>query len=75
MYEETTTLTKVLASLSRSLGVAKEVIPIYQDTKPILKNAQNIYQIIKGRAKEAPKTKDDEIQKEKTDHNSPKFFI
>jgi len=73
MYEETNALSKVLSGLSRGLGIANQVIPIYQDTKPLVKNAQDVYQIIRGKAKVNEKTND--IPKEKTDDNSPKFFI
>lgn len=36
-------LFKVLSGVSKTLNIAKNVIPIYKDTKPLVTNVKNIY--------------------------------
>lgn len=80
---------KVLTGISRTLGVANQVIPLYQQTKPLFKNARSAYNVIKDINKNPrSKVKPNPIQKntpkqsvpalkEKAiiTNNSPQFFI
>ena len=76
---------KVLTGISKTLGVANQVIPLYQQTKPLFKNARNAYNIIKDINKN-PKIKQEtkvqstpqtvpELKKRTITNNSPQFFI
>ena len=75
-------LTKILAGLSKTLNVANRVIPIYQDTIPLIKNAKNIYSLFKDKSnnlasdnkniKKIEHPKKDTI---KVNDNNPQFFI
>ncbi|MDD2504816.1 MAG: hypothetical protein PHF21_00920 [Bacilli bacterium] len=38
----------VLSGISKTLGVAKEVIPLWQQTKPLIRNAKTAYTLIKN---------------------------
>ena len=73
-------LTKILSGISKTLNIANRVIPIYQDTKPLLKNAKNIYDLFKDHTNNLITTKDTNIiskEKEpinKVQNNGPQFF-
>ncbi len=41
-------LFKILSGVSKTLNIAKNVIPIYKDTKPLVVNAKNIYKSLKN---------------------------
>ena len=77
------TFTKVLIGISKTLGVAREVIPLWQQTKPLVKNVRNAYGLIKSSNNKKSKSdtnqaKIKKITKEKTiisKNNSPQFFI
>jgi len=72
---------KFLSGLSRTLGVANQVIPLVEQTRPLFKNAKNAYKVIKN----IPIKKNDKVtveknyvpipQEKKTTNNSPQFFI
>jgi hypothetical protein len=42
------TITKIINGLSKSLNVANNIIPIYEQTKPMIENARNIIKKIKN---------------------------
>ena len=75
------TFGKVLSTISRTLGVANQVIPLYQQTKPLFANARSAYNIIKGINKPVLPSKEKKVlstpvKQEKTIvNNSPQFFI
>jgi len=79
--ESVFTIGKVLSGLSRSLGIAREVIPLYEQTKPLFKNAKKAYNILKDKTpikierKPIKKLDIPELQEKKTINNSPQFFI
>ena len=78
---------KVLTGISKTLGVANQVIPLYQQTKPLFKNARSAYNVIKDfnkNPKVKSETKSKVVQqknysepgpKERAINNSPQFFI
>lgn len=41
------TLTKVLGGISKTLSVANQVIPLYQQAKPMIKNAKTVLSVLK----------------------------
>ena len=41
------TFTKVLSGLSKTLSIANQVIPIYQQAKPLIQNARGAMKLIK----------------------------
>ena len=43
----------ILNGVNRTLGIANQVIPLWQQTKPLINNAKTAYQFFKQR----PKTK------------------
>lgn len=40
------TLAKVLSGLSKSINIAKEVIPLYESLKPMIRGAKNLPKIL-----------------------------
>ena len=42
------TLSKVLSSLSKTLGVANQIIPLWEQSKPIFKNVRSAYNLLSG---------------------------
>ena len=71
---------KILSGLAKTLGVANQVIPLYQQTKPLFKNARTAYELVKGfsspvtKKKIVPAQKNNE-QKRVITSNNPQFFI
>lgn len=47
---------RILSGLSKTLNIAKNVIPIYKDTKPVVNNLKNFYKTIKSPTKNANNT-------------------
>ena len=44
---KTFTWAKVLAGMSKTLGVVNEVIPIYKEARPMIQNARNTFNVLK----------------------------
>ena len=40
------TLAKVLSGLSKTINIAKEVIPLYESVKPMIRGAKNLPKIL-----------------------------
>lgn len=40
-------LTKVLGGISRGLSIANQVIPLYQQAKPMIQNAKKVMSVLK----------------------------
>lgn len=40
------TLAKVLSGLSKTINIAKEVIPLYENVKPMIRGAKNLPKIL-----------------------------
>ncbi|MDD2409373.1 MAG: hypothetical protein PHD03_01475 [Bacilli bacterium] len=81
-YNNAISLGKILSGLSKTLGIANQVIPLYQQTKPLVKNVRSAYNLIKTNNKisnSEPKIIKNNIKpKEKTityPDNSPQFFL
>lgn len=81
-------LVKVLGGISKTLNVANQLIPIYNQAKPLISNARNILGVLKdfNQPKENStnnnkviETTDYEIKKEESinssNFNNPTFFI
>lgn len=79
------TFSKVLGGISKTLSIANQVIPLYQQAKPMINNAKTIMSVLKGLNKKETqnqptnKTTEKETQniekKELTDFkNAPSFF-
>ena len=79
-------MTKILANFSKTLGIAKEIIPIINDYKPLLNNFKNIYGIITKTNDNDKNIKSESIKEVKKEtpkkgkrtieySNSPRFFI
>ena len=47
---------RILSGLSKTLNIAKNVIPIYKDTKPVVNNLKSFYKTIKSPTKNANNT-------------------
>lgn len=50
------TLTKVLGGISKTLNIANQVIPLYQQAKPMIHNAKTILSVLKDVNKPANTT-------------------
>ena len=42
------TLSKVIGGVSKTLNIAKQIIPLYMQAKPMISNARNAFKIAKG---------------------------
>ncbi len=40
-------LGKIISGITKTLGVANQVIPIYKEVKPMISNAKNMFSIVK----------------------------
>lgn len=76
--------TKILGGISKTLNVANQLIPLYNQAKPIISNARNILGVLKEfNSKDSVSNKniiesnDYQIKKEDNSSNSnnPTFFI
>jgi len=79
------TFGKVLTGISKTLSIANQVIPLYQQAKPMINNAKTILTAIKGIKFDNPKNSEitkeltiksntnGNIEKAKT-NNNPVFF-
>ena len=77
----------VLSGISKTLGVAREVIPLWQQTKPLISNMRTAYTLIKNvntknstvsnRNNKANETIKKQLQQKTIikANNSPQFFI
>ncbi|MDD4187226.1 MAG: hypothetical protein PHX04_00400 [Bacilli bacterium] len=69
----------ILSGLNKTLGVAKEVIPLIQQTKPLINNVRTAYSLIKD--VNLQKTLPEVIPKKEVEKtivkssNSPQFFV
>ena len=79
------TFGKVLNGISKSLSIANQVIPLYQQAKPMINNAKTIMEVLKGNkndnisnnkqhAKEKNIPEEIEYPKILKQTNSPTFF-
>lgn len=78
------TFSKVLSGISKSLNIANQVIPLYQQAKPMIKNAKTIMSVLKdfnpqekNKANNIikPKESNNEIEiKPQNIKNGPMFF-
>ncbi len=41
------TFGKVISGITKTLGVANQIIPIYKEVKPMISNAKNMFSIVK----------------------------
>lgn len=83
LNEGATILNKILSTASKSLGIAGQLIPLYQDSEPIIKAVRSVYSNLKENKKILPKElikgekkKENPIQEQKEKvNNNPQFFI
>ncbi len=76
------TLAKVLSGLSKTINIAKEVIPLYESVKPMIGSAKNLPKILNAlnrgsKVKETPKEVNSSIIKTTIKSsliNNPTFF-
>jgi len=82
-YQSGLNFSKFLSGVSKTLGVANQVIPIYEQTKPLFSNVRKAYNLIKinnNLPRNKVETKEENlIPKPKRTitkkDNSPQFFI
>ena len=74
------TLAKVLSGLSKSINIAKEVIPLYESVKPMIRGAKNLLKILNTLNKDYKKKETNEKYStikttiESSLINNPTFF-
>lgn len=68
------TLGKVLGGISKGLTIANQVIPLYQQAKPMITNARKVMSIVKE-FKAAPEAKTTTQSSTTKVNNSPKTTI
>lgn len=84
MVQNGLTLTRVLGGISRTLSIANQIIPIYEQAKPMIGNARKMMNVLReftASNNETPKPKqtiDVTPEKKNTTNsilsNSPQFF-
>ena len=52
MSEGAVILEKILSSVSRGLGIAGQLIPLYQESEPLIKGARELYNNLKDKKKD-----------------------
>ena len=69
-------LTKIIGGISKTLNVANQVLPLYQQLKPIISNAKDITKIINilNGPDSKSKTNNNLEQKKVSNQNLPTFF-
>lgn len=84
MVPKAFSFTKILGGISKTLNVANQLIPLYNQAKPIISNARNILGVLKEfnskdsvNNKNTIESNDYQIKKEDNSSNSnnPTFFI
>lgn len=83
-------LSKVISGISKTLSIANQVIPIYQQTKPMINNARNAFRVLKEFTKPSSNTENKSIINDKipekvssknekiessSNYNNPIFFL
>ncbi len=64
-------LTKIIGGISKTLQVANQIIPLYYKTKPLIKNARNVFSILKTTSSKKEENQK-KIETNKTDTTSLK---
>lgn len=59
-------LTRVLSGISKTLNIAREIIPIYEQTKPMIQNAKKTFLLLK----EVKPSSNKSINTSKTNQNN-----
>lgn len=73
-------LMKVISGISKTLSIAQQAIPIYEQTKPMIANARKAFSVIKElnipKKNDSPK-QNAVIKKERlpVNTNNPSFFL
>ncbi len=65
------TLSKVITGISKSLSIANQVIPIYQQSKPVIDKAK---EMLSGISKKEPQKKEIIKNDIPSSNNNPTFF-
>lgn len=66
-------LIKILSGISKSLRIADQVIPIYKDSVPLIKNIKSFF--YKNKSNNIKNNNNEEKKVIITNDNNPKFFI
>ena len=74
--------TKILSGISKSLNIVNQIIPLYENTKPMINNARKAFSILKeinfNNITQNPKTpaqmSQRKIATKSSYHNNPTFF-
>lgn len=72
-------LVKIISGLSKSLNIAREVIPIYQQAKPMISNARKAFEVLKGFNTKVSSNQNKTISENRDSYvvsnpNNPSFF-
>ena len=67
-------LNKILSGASKTLNIAGQIIPLYQDSKPLVENGVRVYKLITNRNKHEKSDVKPNITYPKT-INKPNLFI
>ena len=79
-YNSGLSFTKILTGISKTLNVANQVIPLYQEAKPMINNAKNIFNVLKDIGKKDTTSpiknniKKDAFKQAPINNNNPRFF-
>ena len=76
MFHNPLTITKVIGGIERVLGIASQVVPLYQKVSPTISSIHNVIKQMPLKKITTPKKEIERkpIKKENQIINSPKFF-
>lgn len=77
------TFNTFLSGISKSLGVAREIIPLWQQTRPLINNARKAYNLIKQNGNKKEPIRNNRVinikkapeKKDYLNSNNPQFFL
>lgn len=77
------TLTKIISGLSKSVNIVNQVIPLYEQSKPMINSVKKIFSYLNKGNDNANKTVENQIPKTekpkkvavKSNLNNPTFFL
>ena len=74
-FKSSLTLPKIIGGISKTLAIANQLIPLYKQTMPMIKNAQSIIQKVNLSSKKAINNSTIPTKKAEANSSQPQFFL
>lgn len=75
IFKSPLTLPKIIGDISKTLAIANQLIPLYKQTMPMIKNAQSIIQKVNLSSKKAINNSTIPTKKAEANSSQPQFFL